>query len=119
MMKCYRHPERDAVAFCVVCGNPICDECRNVIGGRNFCTVCREEFPFDWFDFKFGFKDFGRAFKDFILAKVRCPKCHKPVREEFVVCPYCKTELKINCSKCGKSLRPEWVACPYCGQAKV
>ncbi len=39
-MKCYVHPEADAVGTCVACGKFICAECNTEISGRNHCKSC-------------------------------------------------------------------------------
>ncbi len=39
-MKCFFHPDREAIATCVECGKPVCNDCRNKIYGRNFCDQC-------------------------------------------------------------------------------
>ncbi len=44
-----------------------------------------------------------------------CPKCHRPIEDDFRLCPYCRTPLKKPCSHCGRLLHLEWDVCPYCG----
>lgn len=39
-MKCYIHPDRDAVGMCVGCGKPICEECLVTLHDRNYCKRC-------------------------------------------------------------------------------
>ena len=39
-MKCYVHPESDAVGTCTHCGKFICDVCNTEIDGRNYCKNC-------------------------------------------------------------------------------
>jgi len=40
-MKCYYHPDRDAVATCSVCGKPICeDDIAIREGDKVICTMC-------------------------------------------------------------------------------
>ena len=36
-LKCYKHPERDAVGVCVVCGRGICEECAVEVAGKLYC----------------------------------------------------------------------------------
>ena len=36
-MNCFNHPERPAVAYCRVCGKPLCTECKRVAKGTIFC----------------------------------------------------------------------------------
>jgi hypothetical protein len=46
---------------------------------------------------------------------VSCPGCLRHAREDFVICPYCRTKLRERCTSCGKHLDLQWSACPYCG----
>ena len=39
-MNCNVHPEREAVAGCVSCGNLVCDECAVHVGGKYHCKGC-------------------------------------------------------------------------------
>ncbi len=53
--------------------------------------------------------------------ELSCPKCQKPVHEDWILCPFCNTPLppkkeeKILCKNCQKELQKEWVSCPFCG----
>jgi TM2 domain-containing membrane protein YozV len=42
-MKCANHVEVDSVAFCGVCGKPICGECRKEVRGASYCESCLVE----------------------------------------------------------------------------
>ncbi|MHB9052889.1 MAG: zinc ribbon domain-containing protein [Thermoleophilia bacterium] len=44
----------------------------------------------------------------------RCPACRTPVRDDYLVCPKCRRELKVACASCAKPLDPSWKVCPYC-----
>jgi len=46
-----------------------------------------------------------------------CPKCHNPIKENFVLCPICKFKLKRPCinENCKQMLEANWDVCPYCG----
>jgi hypothetical protein len=44
-----------------------------------------------------------------------CPSCKRRVRDEYLICPSCRTSLKEPCRSCQKPLSYAWVACPYCG----
>ena len=39
-MKCFHHKDRDAAAVCINCGAFVCEECRVVVGRRNYCKTC-------------------------------------------------------------------------------
>ncbi len=45
-----------------------------------------------------------------------CPGCRRPVKEDWVVCPYCHTPLRRPCPHCGRLVDLNWTVCPYCGQ---
>lgn len=44
-----------------------------------------------------------------------CSKCDRPVNEEYLLCPHCRTSLRDPCLGCGRALELTWTACPYCG----
>lgn len=44
-----------------------------------------------------------------------CQRCGRAVKEDFLLCPYCRTVLRESCSGCGRTLELSWAACPYCG----
>lgn len=48
-----------------------------------------------------------------------CPSCKRYVTADFVICPYCRTQLKEPCANCGRPLSFNWVACPYCTTQKA
>jgi len=43
-----------------------------------------------------------------------CPACREPVRDDFLICPKCRRELKVACTGCRKPLDPDWRICPFC-----
>jgi RNA polymerase subunit RPABC4/transcription elongation factor Spt4 len=43
-----------------------------------------------------------------------CPSCKRYITGDFVICPYCRTQLKEPCIKCGRPLSFNWLVCPYC-----
>lgn len=53
------------------------------------------------------------------LAEQRrsCPSCQASIREDFLLCPQCRTRLQEPCTGCGRALELDWSACPYCGVA--
>jgi hypothetical protein len=44
-----------------------------------------------------------------------CPTCRRPSREEYLLCPFCRTVLQEPCVHCERPLELSWVICPYCG----
>ncbi len=51
----------------------------------------------------------------YTVIQSKCTKCGNPIKDDFVVCPYCGNKQR-SCKKCGKHLEHEWQACPYCGE---
>ena len=39
-MKCYVHPDMDAIATCTECGKAVCETCAVDVGGRVHCQQC-------------------------------------------------------------------------------
>ena len=39
-MKCYVHPDAEAVATCIECGKAVCETCAVDVGGKIFCQQC-------------------------------------------------------------------------------
>ncbi len=54
-----------------------------------------------------------------IEERQHCPNCRQRVQADFMVCPFCHTELKQRCPRCEKLLLPKWELCPYCGNTQV
>ena len=44
-----------------------------------------------------------------------CPNCQRGADAEFIVCPYCLTELRRRCHNCERTVDLTWQICPYCG----
>lgn len=44
-----------------------------------------------------------------------CPSCQRRIEESFVLCPYCKHQLRDTCLNCGELVDLDWVVCPHCG----
>jgi RNA polymerase subunit RPABC4/transcription elongation factor Spt4 len=53
------------------------------------------------------------------LAENACPRCQRPIEDEFNICPNCRTTLREGCRNCGRAIRTTWVACPYCATERV
>jgi RNA polymerase subunit RPABC4/transcription elongation factor Spt4 len=43
-----------------------------------------------------------------------CPTCGREIEQEFIICPYCRTQFARRCTNCDRSLRLGWSVCPYC-----
>lgn len=53
-----------------------------------------------------------------IQEQATCPTCRRRISDDFVSCPYCRTQLRQPCDSCGKPLSAAWVLCPFCGRDK-
>jgi hypothetical protein len=53
--------------------------------------------------------------REFTEQRRDCPTCQRAVKEDFLLCPYCRTRLQATCSGCARPLALNWAACPYCG----
>ena len=42
-MKCDEHNEKDAIAACVNCGKGVCNDCRLLLAGKNYCQECADK----------------------------------------------------------------------------
>jgi RNA polymerase subunit RPABC4/transcription elongation factor Spt4 len=47
-----------------------------------------------------------------------CPACGNIIRDDFLICPYCRKKLKSPCINCGRPLDLNWKVCPYCKTAQ-
>ena len=54
-----------------------------------------------------------------IEERPTCPTCRQRVQPEFMLCPYCHTELRQRCPRCEHLLLPKWDVCPYCGNTQL
>ena len=45
----------------------------------------------------------------------RCPSCRQRISPDFVICPFCGTELKLRCPSCKRTVESNWKLCPSCG----
>lgn len=54
-----------------------------------------------------------------IEERQSCPHCRQRVQAEFMVCPYCHTELKQRCPRCDRLLLLKWDICPYCSNGQI
>jgi RNA polymerase subunit RPABC4/transcription elongation factor Spt4 len=48
------------------------------------------------------------------LAATSCHNCRRPIEDDYVVCPYCRSVLREPCRSCSRHVRTTWSACPYC-----
>ncbi|MGI8847702.1 MAG: zinc ribbon domain-containing protein [Candidatus Dormibacteria bacterium] len=45
-----------------------------------------------------------------------CPTCGRDIEQDFVLCPYCRTQFGRRCQTCDRTLRLGWPVCPYCAE---
>ncbi len=43
-----------------------------------------------------------------------CKGCARPLKSDFVTCPYCGYSVVSRCPSCGRHRESEWKFCPYC-----
>ncbi|MGB9695211.1 MAG: PspC domain-containing protein [Caldisericaceae bacterium] len=65
-MKCYNHPDRDAVGVCARCGKAVCAEDSVVIGDKLYCKECAAKISSE----DFSSKRLYRSRKDRVLCGV-------------------------------------------------
>ena len=53
-----------------------------------------------------------------LAGKTKCPACGREIRDDFLICPYCRRKLKNSCVDCGRPLNLDWKICPYCKSAQ-
>ena len=63
---------------------------------------------------------FDRALEEEALLReieetLACTTCGVPVKDEWVYCPNCHTQLQHSCPNCGRLVRNEWEICVLCG----
>jgi len=46
-----------------------------------------------------------------------CPTCKRKAEADFLVCPYCHTQLRKRCPSCERLINLNWDVCPYCGSS--
>lgn len=54
-----------------------------------------------------------------LADRLNCPRCAKRVRDDFIICPSCRCELKEPCVNCTRPLNFAWVVCPSCGTERA
>lgn len=45
---------------------------------------------------------------------VLCSTCNSKIKPDFVLCPFCFTNISNDCPSCKKEIESQWVICPYC-----
>lgn len=59
------------------------------------------------------------AIRSELQALQPCPNCRRPVERDFIVCAFCRTQLRDECPRCRKLLSLDWRHCPYCGTSRA
>jgi RNA polymerase subunit RPABC4/transcription elongation factor Spt4 len=47
-----------------------------------------------------------------------CPSCQQHIRDDFKVCPNCRTQLREACPACERLVDLRWNICPYCSESQ-
>jgi RNA polymerase subunit RPABC4/transcription elongation factor Spt4 len=63
---------------------------------------------------------FDRALEEEALLReieetLACTTCGVPVKDSWVYCPNCHSQLQHSCPNCGQLVRNEWEICVLCG----
>lgn len=48
-----------------------------------------------------------------------CTGCNHPIKDDWLLCPYCHTKLRKPCQACGQLLELPWTICPFCEQPQA
>ena len=48
-----------------------------------------------------------------------CYNCGVPVKDVWVYCPNCHSQLQHSCPSCGSLVRNDWEICVFCGAAQL
>lgn len=44
-----------------------------------------------------------------------CPNCGRRIRDNWLTCPNCHSQIKHPCRQCKQLIESQWKICPYCG----
>lgn len=61
-------------------------------------------------------EEVARVIEKDTVFKSNCPQCHRSIRIDFLICPYCGADSPYVCGACGRLMQTDWSACPYCRQ---
>lgn len=48
-----------------------------------------------------------------------CHSCARPVNDDYVLCPNCRTTLRQPCVSCDRLISVKWGVCPYCASEQT
>jgi RNA polymerase subunit RPABC4/transcription elongation factor Spt4 len=51
-----------------------------------------------------------------VEAVEHCPTCARRVRDEWIICPTCRTRLQRVCPNCSHLVGLDWSICAWCGR---
>ncbi len=51
-----------------------------------------------------------------VEAVVHCPTCARRVKDEWIICPTCRTRLQRVCPNCSRLVGLDWSICAWCGR---
>ena len=69
-------------------------------------------------------ESYDRALEEEALLReieetMACVTCGSPVKENWVYCPNCHSQLQHSCTNCGSLARNEWEICVFCGTNQI
>lgn len=74
------------------------------------------------------FQQFQRLFGRTLQTRFECKRCHGPVAESMIACPWCGTSRKTHrdetrfparCRRCKRGVKLDWTYCPWCYGAAI
>lgn len=51
-----------------------------------------------------------------VEAVAHCPTCTRRVKDEWIICPTCRTRLQRVCPNCSHLVGLDWSLCAWCGR---
>jgi RNA polymerase subunit RPABC4/transcription elongation factor Spt4 len=51
-----------------------------------------------------------------VEAVEHCPTCARRIRDEWIICPTCRTRLQRVCPNCSRLVGLDWSICAWCGR---
>lgn len=94
---------------------------RAIIGQESTTRQVKRKTRRDWRTMRY--RQFRQQFGDAIALTGTCKKCHGPVAESMMACPWCGSDRKQHviessfpqvCPRCSGGLKLDWPYCPWC-----
>lgn len=88
-MKCYLHPNVDAIGACTRCGKMICQACSTEINGKLVCNQCAG----------------GVQLTAKSTNEIYCRSCGAVINKEAEICPKCGARQTVSTTVSSKKSR--------------